>query len=722
MTSTGQLVFRIRGMDCIEEVTTLNHEIGPLVGGADRLSFDILNAKMTVLSVAPGLTADAIREAVKRTGMTAELWTEDVARVEDQTFRERHGRMVLTAMSGFFTLLGFIMHAALARSFNEALGSEGLGSERIVPFAARICYLTGVLAGGWFVLPKAWIAARHLRPDMNLLMTVAIGGALTIGEWLEAATVAFLFGLSLALEAWSIDRARHAIRALLQLTPPAALVVRDGNQVEVPAASVATGARVEIRPGARIPLDGRVLAGDSLVDQAPITGESVPVAKSAGSDVFAGTINGDGALVIEVSHPAGDTTLARIIRMVGEAQSRRAASEQWVDRFAHVYTPTVMMLSLLVLLVPPLAFGRAWADWFYRALVLLVVACPCALVISTPVSIVAGLAAAARRGVLIKGGVHLETPARLAAIALDKTGTLTLGHPGVLSVVPVHNHTEDEVLRVIGALESASNHPVARALVAHVKERGLPLVTPEGFQMVQGKGARGRVDGREYWVGSHRYLAERGQETPDIHARIEAITSAGRTVVVLGNEEHVCALFALADAVRPAAAATIASLHAAGIAKVVMVTGDNLGTAQAIARETGIDDVHAELLPADKVKVIEELVRRHGKVAMVGDGVNDAPALAAASLGIAMGAIGSDAAIETADIALMSDDLARLPWLIHHSRRTLSVIRQNIGVSLAIKALFVVLTFTGKASLWSAIAADMGATMVVIANGLRLLR
>ncbi|HEX6861560.1 MAG TPA: heavy metal translocating P-type ATPase, partial [Thermoanaerobaculia bacterium] len=413
---------------------------------------------------------------------------------------------------------------------------------------------------------------------------------------------------------------------------------------------------------------------------------------------------------------------AHIIRMVEEAQSRRAPSEQWVERFARVYTPAVMALALAVLVVPPLFFGGSWDVWVYRALVLLVIACPCALVISTPVSIVAALAAAAHNGVLVKGGLFIEIPARLRAVALDKTGTLTWGRPAVVEVVPLAGHDERELLQRVGALEARSEHPLARAILAYIKDRGIAVLPAEDFKILQGKGATGRFEGREYWLGSHRYLEERGQETPDIHERLEAMSKAGRSAVVVGTADHVCGLIAVADEVRPESKDAVQALRDAGIETVVMLTGDNRGTAEAVGRETGIDEVRAELLPAEKVSAIDELVARYGQVAMIGDGVNDAPAMARSTISVAMGAAGSDAAIETADVALMSDDLGKLPWLIQHSRRTLRVIRQNIGFSLLVKAVFVVLTFAGFASIWAAIAADMGASLLVIFNGLRLLQ
>jgi Cd2+/Zn2+-exporting ATPase len=713
------LTFRIHGMDCAEEVAILKREIGPVVGGENRLSFDILNGRMVVSTGEPAVSPAAVTEAVARTGMRAEGWREDGEPAADDRFWPRYSRTILTALSGIFLLGVFVLHVWAEGSVWKALGfAEGTG--QAISLGAKVLFGASALAGIWVVLPKAWFSLRRLRPDMNLLMTVAVVGAIAIRQWFEAATVAFLFAVSLALESWSVGRARRAVAALMDLSPPVARL--KGSDQEVPAASVSVGSTIVVRPGERIPLDGRVIAGASHVNQAPITGESIPVSKAAGEEVFAGTINGDGALEIETTKVAQDTTLAHIIRMVGEAQSRRAPSEQWVDQFARIYTPAVMGLSLLVLLVPPLALGGSWQAWLYNALVLLVIACPCALVISTPVTIVAALAAAARRGVLIKGGVYVELPANLQAIAFDKTGTLTVGKPAVVDVVPLSGHSVEELLTRAAAMEQRSDHPLAQAIVRFASERGIKPVPADEFQIIQGKGASARFDGRQFWLGSHRYLEERQQETPEVHDQLERMSAAGRTVVVIGNEQHVCGFITLADEVRPQARQVVEQLwqdHA--IRHLIMLTGDNEPTARAIARETGIDEFRAELLPENKVAAVEELVDRYQSVAMVGDGVNDAPALGRATIGIVMGAAGSDAALETADIALMSDDLSQIPWLIGHSRRALAIIRQNIVFSLAVKALFVILTFAGWSSLWGAIAADTGASLLVVFNGLRLL-
>lgn len=714
--------FRIQGMDCADEVAILRREIGPLVGGGDNLAFDLLNGRMTVLESAPPVSADDIREAVRRTGMTAVEWRPQDAKARDAGERHRRQQVWFTSLSGLFVTLGFGIHIWLAGGLTEALRLLESHAGQTVPWPEIAAYLAAVVFGGRFIIVKAWYAARSLRPDMNLLMTVAVLGAMVIGEWFEAATVTFLFALSLALESWSVGRARRAIAALLDLAPPVVRLLRpDGAEATVAVAEVEPGDRFIVSAGERIALDGRVVAGSSSVNQAPITGESVPVEKEVGGDVFAATINGDGTLTVEATKVAEDTTLARIIRMVEEAHSRRAPSEQWVERFARMYTPAVMALALLVCLVPPLFFGGAWHEWFYRALVLLVIACPCALVISTPVSIVAALAASARSGVLVKGGAYIELPARLKAIAMDKTGTLTRGEPEVVRVMPFNRHSEAELLARAAALESRSTHPLARAVLRHAEEKGVRVVPAEDVQVLKGKGLTGRFDGDMYWLGSHRYVVERGKDEPYIARAADDLERDGKTVIMVGNERHICGLIAVADTIRPEARDVVAQLHAAGIARVIMLTGDNRATAEAVAREAGIDEVHAELLPEDKLAKIDEMVKRFGFIGMVGDGVNDAPALARANLGIAMGAIGSDAAIETADVALMADDVSQLPWLVRHSKRTLAIIRQNIGFSLGVKAVFVVLTFVGIASLWGAIAADMGASLLVVLNGLRLL-
>ncbi|MCM2269539.1 MAG: heavy metal translocating P-type ATPase [Thermoanaerobaculia bacterium] len=716
--TASRRAYRIAGLDCAEEVAALRAAVGPLVGGADALGFDLVGGRMTVPAAADEARVVA---AVATTGLRAVPWRDGR---DEAAAAARRAKAWTTAASGAATAVGFALHAALGGGVAAALGAGELGSTgHTVPLVARLVYLAAIVTGYWFVAPRAWGALRRGRPDMHLLMTIAVLGAIGLGEWFEAATVAFLFALSLALEAWSVGRARRAVEALLELAPTVVRVrTPEGALVERAPAEVAVGARFVVRPGERIALDGRVVTGESEVDQAPITGESLPVTKAPGDELFAGTINGHGALEVEATKAAGQTTLAKILRTVDEARSRRSPSEQWVERFARVYTPALFAAAIVVAVGLPLARDVAWSDALYRALALLVIGCPCALVVSTPVAVVAALAAAARHGVLIKGGRVLEAPARLVTVAMDKTGTLTAGRPTVVEVVPLAEHDARELLARAAALEAHSEHPLARAVREHAAALGVTPAAAEGFRILPGRGAVGTIGGRRYWLGSHRLLEERGGETPAVHARIEALSAAGRTVVVVGSDDHVCGLIALADTVRPTARQLVRDLRAAGVRRVVMLTGDHAPTAAAVARECGIDEVRAELLPEEKLAAIEELGRGDGHVAMVGDGVNDAPALARATVGIAMGAMGTDAAIETADVALMADDLSRLPWLIRHSRRTLAVIRQNVTFALAVKAIFVVAALAGHASLWAAIAADMGATLLVVGNALRLLR
>lgn len=589
-------------------------------------------------------------------------------------------------------------------------------------------FVAAIIAGGWMLLPGAWAAARQLRPNISSLMVIAVIGAAVIGEWAEAATVVFLFGVAEWLEGWADRRARRATEALLELAPKIALVKRDGAFLEVPVAQVAVGETIAAKSGMSIPLDGIVAVGESAVNQAPITGESVPVDKKPGDAVFAGTINGEGSLEVRATKAAGDTTLARIIRLVAEAQEQKAPTQRFVDVFARYYTPTVTAVALLIFLVPPLFLDGEWSVWLYRACVLLIIACPCALVISTPVSIVAGLTALARRGVLVKGGAHLETIGRLKALAVDKTGTITEGKPKVQGVELVDAQSEADVLRIAAAIDDHSAHPLAKAVVACARERNIAFTRAENYQNRSGRGAEGVVEGHPHFVGNHRFAHELGVCNEDIERRLADIEGKGQSVVVVGHRPHdgckggVIGIIAIGDTLRPNAKAAIAELHAAGIVQIVMLSGDNQRAVDFIARQVGIDEARGDLLPDEKVAAVKALREKHGVVAMAGDGVNDAPAMATANIGIAMGAAGTDAAIETADIALMQDDLAKIAETVRLGRRTLAVIRFNITFALGLKALFLVLTLLGHASLWLAIMADTGATLLVVGNALRLLR
>ncbi|GLI32690.1 MAG: heavy metal translocating P-type ATPase [Deltaproteobacteria bacterium] len=721
-----RMIFRIKGMCCGEEIAVLKRQVGPLVGGELNLAFDLLESKMTVLSPDEAVTSEKIREAVAQTGMEAVPWDEfcvpGTCGVEEGAW-QRHGRLFMCGASGAFILAGFLLEAYRLGSFWDAL-SEGHAEALRYGNAAILLYTAAVVTGIWYVLPKALFAVRRLRPDMNLLMTVAVLGAMGIGQWLEAASVSFLFSLALVLESWSVGRARRAIKALVDISPTKARFIcpTDGNIEEKPVEDIPVGVTVLVRPGEKIPLDGVVTKGITSVNQSPITGESAPVFKEPGDEVFAGTINAEGAIEFRSTRPASNTTLSRIIHMVEDAQARRAPVEQWVEKFALVYTPAMMVLALLIAVIPPVFLGGIWTDWFYQALVILVIACPCSLVISTPVSIVAGLTSAARNGVLIKGGAFLEAPARLKGIALDKTGTLTYGQPTVQQIIPTDNHTEEELLANAAALESHCTHPFARAILEHAQARGVTFPEAEDFSILPGQGAQGTIHNKSYWIGSHRLLEQWRHETPEFHEMATRLEDEGHSLVIMWCNDHVCGLMSVADQVRTEARQAISELKELGIQKIVMITGDNQRTAEQMAHTTGVDAYRAELLPEDKVRFVAELEEDLGNVAMVGDGVNDAPAMAMASVGIAMGAMGTDAAVETADIALMSDDLSKLPWLIRHSRRTLKVIKQNILFSLGIKLLFISMTLFGTATLWMAIAADMGASLLVIFNGLRLLR
>ncbi len=716
MKNDSNETYRIIGLDCAEEVGALKATVGKL-DGVEQIDFNLLNGTMTV-SFSKETVGDAqIIAAVAKAGLKVQ--PVNVGVEAEQGFWQRQGRKILCILSGVLFAAGFASHAVLHGSLSDAL----VGGDAF-PDISILLYVGAVITGGWYVFPKAVSALRRFRADMNLLMSIAVVGALGIGEYFEAAAVAFLFSFSLLLESWSVGRARRAIQSLMDLSPATARYIcpSDGDIMEKPVSEVPVGATVLVRPGEKFPLDGVVSKGNTSVNQAPITGESMPVSKEPGDEVFAGTINEDGAIEFRSSKPAADTTLSRIILMVEGAQSRRAPSEQWVEKFARYYTPAMILLAVLIAVIPPVLFGGAWGDWFYQALVILVIACPCALVISTPVSIVAALASAARAGVLIKGGAYLEAAAHLNAIAMDKTGTITHGKPEVQEVIPLNNHTRTELLERAAAMEAHSDHPLARAILRLAEKERIDVPQAEEFQAIKGKGASATIHGRPFWLGSHRLLHEKEMETSELHRQIEAMEDAGHSMVIIGNEEHVCGLISIADTIRGHAAAVIDELKKTGIQHVVMLTGDNQGTADAIAKTVGLDEVHAELLPEDKLKIVEELVRRYKHVAMVGDGINDAPALAAASLGIAMGAAGTDAAIETADIALMSDDLTRIPWLVHHAQRTLNIIRQNITFALGLKLVFMGLALANLATLWMAIAADMGASLIVIANALRLLQ
>lgn len=717
----------IKDMDCAEEVGILKKALIPLVGAESRLAFDVLARKLTVDLTGLPVGRDQVVAAVAKTGMKAE--TEALPQCAccggvcptKDSFWSRHGRLLLCATSGALWALGFAV-VAFERGSLLAVFKEG----HVFPLAATVLWLAAALIGVWHVLPKAVHSIRSLHLDMNLLMAVAVTGAMAIGEYSEGASVAFLFALANQLESWSVGRARRAIQALMSISPQTALVLAEGalQPVEKRVEDVPVGTLILVRPGDRVPLDGVVRGGTSSVDQSPITGESMPVPKGPEDSVYAGTINADGALEVETTKRSTDTTLARIMHMVEAAQSRRAKAVQWVEKFALIYTPVMVGLSLLVAIVPPLFLGGSWTEWFYQALVVLVISCPCALVISTPVSIVAGLASAARNGVLIKGGVYLETPAGITAVALDKTGTLTHGRPAVTRVVAHSGATEGEMLAIAAALESRSSHPLAQAILRHARSLGIDPPSVEDAKLLPGRGAYGRIQNSRYFVGNERMLREEAARllTPEADTLLEKQALHAGTTVFVWDDSRLLGMLAIEDKVRPESKKAVEALKNLGIRRVVMLTGDNERTARAMAEQTGVTEFRADLLPEAKTRFVSEMVEAGERVAMVGDGVNDAPALAVSTLGIAMGAVGTDVAIETADMALMSDDLSKLPWLIRHSRRVLSTIRQNIAFALGLKIMFLALAFLQLATLWAAIMADVGASLIVIFNGLRLLQ
>ncbi len=597
-------------------------------------------------------------------------------------------------------------------------------AERTGPGWLTIAFFAlAILIGGWGVGKKGIQSIFRFDFNMDTLMTIAVVGAAAIGQWSEGAMVAFLFGVSETLEAYTMDRARQSLRALMDIAPKVARIRRRTKELELPVEDVRVGDILIVRPGEKIAMDGKVSAGTSTVNQAAITGESLPVEKAMSDEVFAGTINGYGSLEVRVTKHVEDSTFARIMHLVEEAQAQRAPSQTFVERFAKVYTPIVMALAALIVVVPPLLFAQQWAPWIYRGLALLVVSCPCALIVSTPVSIVSAISNAARNGVLIKGGAHLERFGALNAIAFDKTGTLTKGQPEVTDVEALSvEQTPADLLCLAAAVESRSEHPLARAIVnrANCQDH---VHTASDFEALVGRGARATVDGRVIYVGSPKLFAEDLRVDLNGAATLaQAWQAQGKTAMLVGTDDKVLGAIAVADTVRETSPDMIRQLRAAGISRTIMLTGDNTATAKAIAGNLGVDDVKAELMPQDKVAAVKALAEEHGSVAMVGDGVNDAPALAAATVGIAMGGAGTDVALETADIALMADDLSKLPFMVKLSRATLQVIKQNIGIALALKLLAVAAIFPGWLSLWMAVLADTGATVIVTMNGMRLLR
>ncbi|RQY65505.1 heavy metal translocating P-type ATPase [Burkholderia stagnalis] len=693
--------FRIMQMDCPTEETLIRKKLGGM-REVSALEFNLMQRLLTVDHM-PGAQA-AIDGAIRSLGMTPEAASADAPPAAAKP--EPAKPWWPLALAGA---------AALA---SEAASWLGLPS-----WVAAALALAAVLSCGTTTYKKGWIALRNGNLNINALMSIAVTGAMAIGQWPEAAMVMVLFTIAELIEAKSLDRARNAIQGLMRLAPDTATVRDlDGSWRTIEAAQVALGAIVRVKPGERIGLDGEVVAGRSTVNQAPITGESLPVEKTAGDTVFAGTINEAGSFDYRVTAVASNTTLARIIHAVEEAQGAKAPTQRFVDQFARVYTPIVFAVALLVAMVPPLVTGGAWHEWIYRALVLLVIACPCALVISTPVTIVSGLAAAARRGILVKGGVYLEEGRKLVWLALDKTGTITHGKPVQTDFVPRAADVDAARVRHLAAsLAARSDHPVSQAIAAAAREAGAaPFADVQDFEALLGRGVRGAIDGVRYWLGNHRLVEELERCSPELEAQLDALEREGKSVVMLIDDTRVLGVFAVADTIKDTSRAAIAELHALGI-RTAMLTGDNPHTAQAIAKEAGIDDARGNQLPEDKLAAVEELATGPGAVGMVGDGINDAPALARADIGFAMGAMGTDTAIETADVALMDDDLRKIPAFVRLSRATHRVLVQNIGFALGVKLVFLGLTVAGLGTMWMAVFADAGASLIVVGNGLRLL-
>ncbi len=690
----GRTVVRVEGMDCASCAATVEKRVAVLPG-IRRATVNFAAGRLDA-EHDPGFPLEEIERAVRDAGYA-------VAKTEE-TERPPFWRTP-RAVSVFASALLFALGLALG-----LLGA---------PEAARVgAYVAAIAVGGLpiFRAALAGIRARHL--DMNVLMSAATIGGAALGEWAEAASVVVLFAAGNALQVYAIDRTRGAVRALVKLAPNEVLVRRDGSEIIVPADEVGVGETLVVRPGERLAVDGRVVEGSSAVDEAPVTGESVPVEKGAGDAVYSGSLNGQGGLLVRATKRAGDSTLQRIARLVEEAQAKKAPAEQFVDRFSRVYTPVVVAVAVALAVVPPL-LGAGFGEWFYRALALLIIACPCALVISTPVTVVSGIGAASKRGILVKGGVALEAAGRLKALAFDKTGTLTEGRPVLSRTVALDGRGEAEVLALAAALERRSEHPLAHAILTAAD--GAEPRTVSGFRSIAGRGAEGDLDGKRYLIGSPRLFAERGVPLDGANEALEAVERAGETPVVLGDEDGPLAVFGLADSLRPDAKATVEALRGAGVGELVMLTGDAEAPARRVAEELGVS-YRARLLPEQKIEAVRELVADHGEAGMVGDGVNDAPALAASSVGFAMGAAGTDVALETADVALMQDDLPKLAEAVRLSRAAEGIIKQNVAVSIAIKGLFVLLAPFGLVALWLAVLADMGTSIAVTLNGLRLFR
>ena len=694
-------VFQVDGITCMDCAQKFEKAVGELPG-VTTASLNTMTGKLTVEGAAD-------LAAIRRLGQEENYTIHPVA-------AQREPATAVPTKKADWELRRAILSGV---SLAVGYGLEKFGGPAMVFLPL---YIVAMVLGGWGNFKKASRALPRGNFNMSVLMSVAVLGALAIGQYEEGASVAFLYAISEMLEAWTMDKARRSIRQLMDIAPKTARLRRPGGEVEVPVEEIGIDDIMIIRPGGKIAMDGVIAKGESAINQAAITGESIPTEKGPGDEVYAGTLNTHGSLEVRVSKLVQDTTIAKIIHMVEEAQGKRAPSQAFVEKFAAVYTPIVMTLAVGIVFIPPLFLGYEWAPWIYRGLALLVVACPCALVVSTPVAIVSAISNAAKNGVLIKGGIYLEEAGSLNAIAFDKTGTLTKGEPIVTDIVPIGSLQENKLLEMAANLEARSEHPLAVAIVKAAEGRGYQVAPVEDFTAITGRGAQGTIDGQMVYIGNPRLFTELGVSLNPVAQEVERLQKQGKTAMIMGTKTEFMGLIAVADEVREASAAAIAALKQAGIQHTIMLTGDNTATAQAMAAQVGVDDFRAELLPQDKVTAVQELLGKYGKVAMLGDGINDAPALALSTVGIAMGGAGTDTALETADIALMADDLSKLPFTIRLSKKTLTIIRQNIGFSLFIKAVAVIAVFPGWLTLWLAILADMGASIIVTLNSLRLLK
>lgn len=706
--------YRVHGLHCADEIRAVRAALQPVAGVRD-VQFDLLAERMEV-TFEPGVDAhEAVTDAVAAAGLRAVAWTDSGSEAP----HARRDQALATAS-------GALLLAATVASLVEADGAWAalahVAHHDHAPVVSTALFVGAAVCGLATTLPRGLRSLAAFRLDMHVLVIVAIAGAAVLGEWSEGATVAALFAIANALEAWSASRARHAVTGLMRLTPHHGHVLAEGTVRCVPVEHIAPGSTVLVRPGERVPVDGEVTAGRSAVDEAAVTGEAVPVAKRTGDRVFAGTLNGMGALEVRSTARAVDSAIARMQQVVEQARLRRTRAERWIERFAALYTPAVLAGALLIAVLPPLFGAGTWGDWFYRGLVATLIACPCALVISTPVTIVAALSSAARRQVLVKRGEALETLAQVRVVAYDKTGVVTRGEPVVEVFEPAGGHGDAEVLTRVLAIEQRSEHPLARAIVRFATARGVEALPATHVAALPGRGAEGVLDGRPFWIGSYRLAQEHHVHAPEVLARTAALEARGLTLVLCGEDDEVWAVVGLRDDVRDDARACVEALRAAGIRRQVLLTGDGASAGALVRRALGVEDVRASLLPEDKEREVRELAAAHGAVAMIGDGVNDTPAMAAAAVGVALGPRSTDVALETADIVIAADDLDRVPWTVRHARRALRVVQQNVVLAVGAKVVFLALAATGHATLWMAVAADTGATIVVTLNGLRLLR